>query len=67
MANANDAERSRAVDFLSGMIFAQNGSIQTIAPNVFLLTAGNIQVSGGATSSSSGENAYENIRAQLLA
>lgn len=67
MANTKDSERNRAIDFISGMIFAQHGSIQTIAPNVFLITAGNINVSGKTSSTLLGENEYENIRAQLLA
>ena len=67
MVDANEAERNRAVDFLSGMIFAQNGSIQKIAQNVFLLTAGSVQVSGKSSVSAHSDNAYENIRAQLLA
>lgn len=67
MSEAVEGERQRATDFLSGMIFAQNGKIETITKNVFILTAENVQISEKGSTHSSVPHTYEYIREQLLA
>jgi WhiB family redox-sensing transcriptional regulator len=67
MSDSVDVERRRAIDFLSGMIFAQNGKIQKIRSNVFFLTSGNIQVTKVASPSLVEADTYERIRELLMA
>ncbi len=67
MSDSIDVERKRAIDFLSGMIFAQNGKIQKIRSNVFFLISGNIQVGKVDSSSPVEADTYEQIRELLLA
>ena len=67
MSDSIEAERKRAIDFLSGMIFAQNGKIERITSNVFVLTSGNIQFSEKGSFNAGEAHTYEHIREQLLA
>ena len=64
---ASDSDRLRAVDFLTGMIFAQNGSIEKVSKDVFLLLTSSTQVVGNVTTQKDIDDPYEYMRSQLLA
>jgi FtsZ-interacting cell division protein YlmF len=67
MSEAEEAERKSAIDFLSGMVFAQNGKIERITKDVFILTAENVQNSENGSAHLSEPQTYEFIRKQMLA
>ncbi len=67
MSESNEVERRRATDFLSGMIFAQNGRIERITKDVFILTAENVQNYEKGSANFGETHTYEYIREQLLA
>ncbi len=39
----------RIVDFLSGTVYALNGNISKIGPNIFLCTPDNVEIQGAIT------------------
>ena len=67
MSEAEEVERKSAIDFLSGMIFAQNGKIERITKDVFILTAENVHKSEKGSAHLNEPHTYEYIREQLLA
>ena len=49
----------RIVDFLSGTVYALNGSINKIGPNIFLCTPDTVEVQGTITDMLADENDYK--------
>jgi len=52
----------RIVDFLSGTIYALNGSISKIGPNIFLCTPDTVEIQGSITDMLAEENEYKKSR-----
>ena len=49
----------RIVDFLSGTVYALNGSINKIGPNIFLCTPDTVEVQGTITDMLADDNEYK--------
>ncbi|AGA58415.1 hypothetical protein Theco_2304 [Thermobacillus composti KWC4] len=52
----------RIVDFLSGTVYALNGSITKIGPNIFLCTPDTVEVQGTITDMLTDDNEYKTMR-----
>ncbi|EXX91704.1 cell division protein SepF [Paenibacillus darwinianus] len=52
----------RIIDFLSGTIYALNGSISKLGPNVFLCTPDSVEIQGSITDMLTEENDYNKMR-----
>ncbi|MBW7453373.1 cell division protein SepF [Paenibacillus sepulcri] len=52
----------RIVDFLSGTIYALNGSISKLGPNIFLCTPDTVEIQGTITDMLAEENEYKKTR-----
>ncbi|QYR20073.1 cell division protein SepF [Paenibacillus sp. sptzw28] len=52
----------RIVDFLSGTVYALNGSISKLGPNIFLCTPDTVEIQGTITDILADENDYKKMR-----
>jgi len=52
----------RIVDFLSGTVYALNGGISKVGPNIFLCTPDSIEVQGSITEIMDGDMDYKRTR-----
>lgn len=52
----------RIVDFLSGTVYALNGSISKLGPNIFLCTPDSVEIQGAITEMLAEENDYNKMR-----
>jgi cell division inhibitor SepF len=52
----------RIVDFLSGTVYALNGSISKLGPNIFLCTPDSVEIQGAITDLLAEENDYNKMR-----
>ena len=52
----------RIVDFLSGTVYALNGSINKIGPNIFLCAPDTVEVQGTITDMLTDDNEYKTMR-----
>jgi len=52
----------RIVDFLSGTVYALNGSISKLGPNIFLCTPDTVEIQGAITEMLAEENDYTKTR-----
>lgn len=52
----------RIVDFLSGTVYALNGSITKVGPNIFLCTPESVEIQGSITEMLDGEPEYKKMR-----
>ncbi|MDF2838211.1 MAG: hypothetical protein K0Q63_3851 [Paenibacillus sp.] len=52
----------RIVDFLSGTVYALNGSISKLGPNIFLCTPDSVEIQGAITEMLAEENDYTRMR-----
>ncbi|QNK54515.1 cell division protein SepF [Paenibacillus sp. PAMC21692] len=52
----------RIVDFLSGTVYALNGSISKLGPNIFLCTPDSVEIQGAITEMLAEENDYTKMR-----
>lgn len=52
----------RIVDFLSGTVYALNGSISKIGPNIFLCTPDTVEIQGAITEMLNSEDEYNKSR-----
>jgi cell division inhibitor SepF len=52
----------RIVDFLSGTVYALNGSISKLGPNIFLCTPDTVEIQGTITEMLAEENDYKKMR-----
>ncbi len=59
MTGMSDSDARRLVDFSAGLAFSLRGSIEKVAPKVFMLLPAEADIAGGA------ENALENARAYV--
>ena len=53
-------QAKRIVDFLSGTIYAINGSIQKIGGGIFLLTPNNVNIQGSISDEKEGKDIHDN-------
>lgn len=63
----SEEDRKRAIDFISGMVFAQSGSIQRVSPGIFLILRPDAEIKGDVATPGKNDDPYEFIRKQLLA
>lgn len=52
----------RIVDFLSGTVYALNGSISKLGPNIFLCTPDSVEIQGAITEMLAEDNDYNKMR-----
>jgi len=52
----------RIVDFLSGTVYALNGNISKLGPNIFLCTPDTVEIQGAITEMLAEENDYTKMR-----
>ncbi|MFD0588047.1 cell division protein SepF [Paenibacillus sp. GCM10027627] len=52
----------RIVDFLSGTVYALNGSISKLGPHIFLCTPDSVEIQGAITEMLAEENDYNKMR-----
>ncbi|QAY65431.1 cell division protein SepF [Paenibacillus protaetiae] len=52
----------RIVDFLSGTVYALNGTISKLGPNIFLCTPDTVEIQGTITEMLAEENDYNRMR-----
>lgn len=52
----------RIVDFLSGTVYALNGGISKVGPNIFLCTPDSVEIQGAITEMLDGESDYKKMR-----
>lgn len=52
----------RIVDFLSGTVYALNGTISKLGPNIFLCTPDTVEIQGTITDMLAEENDYNRMR-----
>ncbi|RXZ77100.1 cell division protein SepF [Paenibacillaceae bacterium] len=52
----------RIVDFLSGTVYALNGSISKLGPNIFLCTPDTVEIQGAITEMLAEEQDYKKMR-----
>lgn len=52
----------RVVDFLSGTVYALNGTISKLGPNIFLCTPDTVEIQGTITEMLAEENDYNRMR-----
>lgn len=52
----------RIVDFLSGTVYALNGSISKLGPNIFLCTPDSVEIQGAITEMLADDNDYTKMR-----
>lgn len=52
----------RIVDFLSGTVYALNGNISKLGPNIFLCTPDSVEIQGAITEMLAEENDYNKMR-----
>lgn len=52
----------RIVDFLSGTVYALNGGITKVGPNIFLCTPESVEIQGSITEMLDGEPEYKKMR-----
>lgn len=52
----------RIVDFLSGTVYALNGGISKLGPNIFLCTPDSVEIQGAITEMLAEENDYTRMR-----
>jgi FtsZ-interacting cell division protein YlmF len=67
MSEAEESERKRAVDFLAGLVFVHNGTIQRISKGVFILLASGASIEGPKITKNENAGSLEHMRQQLLA
>lgn len=64
---ASESDRVRAVDFLTGMLFSQNGGVEKVSKNIYLLLTSSTQVIGDVALQADVEDKYEHLRELLMA
>jgi len=64
MTDMSDADARRLVDFSAGLAFSLRGSIEKVAPKVFMLLPAEADIAGGAASALEGARAYVGAYAQ---
>jgi cell division inhibitor SepF len=58
MTDMSDGDARRLVDFSAGLAFSLRGSIEKVAPKVFMLLPAEADIAGGAASAMENARAY---------
>ena len=58
MTGMSDSDARRLVDFSAGLAFSLRGSIEKVAPKVFMLLPAEADIAGGAASALENARAY---------
>lgn len=53
-------QAEKIIDFISGTVYAIEGSIQGVGPGIFLCTPNNVNVQGSITKENEGKGIYDN-------